>query len=150
MRKRLFKVETDFVHCGLRCVVLLMDAGHRCGYVGVSKDHNLYGQFYDNEEIECLSVHGGITYAGGGEDSKYPVESDLWWFGYDCGHYMDIPDYEAALAAFDDTESQIRLTSLKQIKDLYPGNGVVRTLEYCIEQCKQLAEQLKENVSEHK
>ena len=139
-----FIVEKDFTHCGLRCVVVLQNLGHRCGYVGVPKEHDLYCQFYDDEEVECLSVHGGITYANGGEDSTYPVESDLWWFGFDCAHYMDACDFDAALAAFDDPESQRYLLSYKSIHEKHPDGSVVRTLEYCVEQCKHLAEQLKE------
>lgn len=144
MKKR-FIVETDFIHCGLRCVVVLQSMGHRCGYVGVPKEHNLYCQSYDFDTVEPLAVHGGITYSGGGIESEYPVESDLWWFGFDCAHYMDLNDFDAALKTFDDPETQRSLLSYKYICEQYPDGGVVRTLEYCIEQCKKLAEQLKEN-----
>ena len=81
--------------------------GHRCGYVGIPKNHPLYGKEYsDYLEIKkadvgdrkisgifpllgaCLdkderirieayfSCHGGITFADGGENSNYPIESD--------------------------------------------------------------------------
>ena len=50
----------------------------------------LLGACLDDDErirIEAyFQCHGGITYAGGGENSKYPIESDLWWFGFDCAH----------------------------------------------------------------
>lgn len=141
-----FVVEKDFTHCGLRCVVVLQNMGHRCGYVGVPQGHNLFCQYADFDVIEMLEVHGGITYSGGGIESYYPVESDLWWFGFDCAHYMDLNDFDAALKAFDDAETQRSLLSYKHICEQYPDkHGVVRTLEYCVEQCKHLAEQLKEN-----
>jgi hypothetical protein len=34
-----------------------------------------------------IDVHGGLTYSNG--NGKYPVESDLWWFGFDCMHKGD-------------------------------------------------------------
>ena len=141
-----FVVEKDFMHCGLRCVVVLQNMGHRCGYVGVSKEHNLYGQSGDFDVVEMLDVHGGITYTRGGLESEYPVESDLWWFGFDCAHYMDLQDFDAALKVFDDPETQRSLLLYKRVCEQYPDRfGVVRTLKYCIDQCKHLAEQLKEN-----
>lgn len=38
-----------------------------------------------------FEVHGGITFSNGGEKSEYPVESNLWWFGFDCAHLDDNP-----------------------------------------------------------
>ncbi len=35
-----------------------------------------------------FDVHGGLTYSGGNKN-KYPVDADLWWFGYDTNHYGD-------------------------------------------------------------
>lgn len=57
----------------------------RCGYVGVPKDHPLFGEDYNKPNVE---VHGGLTYAAGES-----VISDLlpgyWWFGFDCNHADD-------------------------------------------------------------
>ena len=160
MANFIVKVEKDWIYENLRCVVVMTVLGHRCGYVGVPKNHSLYGKKYD-EKIEIsefekqkfemseigkrgvipfllreyitidtfFDVHGGITYADG--ESNYPVESDLWWFGYDCAHSGDEKD----LSVIDD--------ELKDffIKYPYPG-GVIRTLEYCISECESLATQL--------
>lgn len=163
MASFIVKMEKDWTYKNLRCVVIMTCMGHRCGYVGVSKTHSLYGKDYD-EKIEIsdvkkqefersdigkrgiipflfrenitidtfFDVHGGITYADGGENSDYPVESDLWWFGYDCGHSGDEKD----LSAIDDEKTKEFF-----IKHPYP-NGIVRTLEYCISECESLAEQL--------
>ena len=35
-----------------------------------------------------FNVHGSLTYSGD-NDGTYPVESNLWWLGFDCGHYGD-------------------------------------------------------------
>lgn len=81
-----YLVECEFNE-GYQCVVTFDNNGYRCGYVGIPKTHPLYGKYYD--DVDCLHCHGGVTYSGGGEKSQYPVESDLWWFGFDCGHEED-------------------------------------------------------------
>lgn len=111
-----YVVEREFQHTGYKCAVIFGSIGHRCGYVGIPKNHPLYGKDYSDyleikkadvgdrevsgifpllgaflDEDERIRIeayfqcHGGITYAGGGEHSSYPIESDLWWFGFDCG-----------------------------------------------------------------
>ena len=123
------KVEIDFYHEGLRCVVIMRRRGHRCGYVGIPKGHKFHGIDYFNESIEHFDVHGGITYSEDG-DGVYPVENEdnLWWFGYDCDHLGDALDTS--------------VMSEEERKRYIPGDGVVRSLDYCVEECKKLAEQL--------
>jgi hypothetical protein len=74
-------------------------------------------------------VHGGITYAGGGDD--YPVPSDgLWWYGFDCGHAGDEPDPEL---------------QSPRARAIYAGvsrTGVVRDLAFVATECERLAQQL--------
>ncbi len=115
--------------------------GHRCGYVGIPKDHKLYGVDYSecveglknylSEETEIgkrgilsllcsenthqidmiINVHGSLTFAGLNDDG-YPVEKDdFWWFGYDCAHAGD--------------------------------NLLNCSLQYCINECACLSTQLK-------
>ena len=161
-------IEKDFEHKGYRCIVVMTDMGHRCGYVGIPKEHPLHGVSYSNkckilrmaekenkpvdldkksiiavmcsafdDNNETLSpdmyfdVHGGLTYSetGGG----YPVSNseDLWFFGYDCAHAGDARD----LSVIPEKSREIWSTC---------NYGTVRTLDYCIEECKSLAEQLYE------
>ena len=141
---------------GLRAVVIMGDMGHRCGYVGVPAEHPLHGVGYSDKSphlklnpqrstekmspvlVFCASgkdmdelntpeyvfeVHGGITFAGKG---AYPVGSDLWWFGYDCGHAGDAP-----------------APGSKMSKYIVEGD-VHRTLEYCVSECESLAKQISE------
>ena len=167
----MYKVESDFEYNGLRCVVTFGDMGHRCGYVGVPKTHSLYGKDYDDyleikkEDIEGKEVsgvfpllgalldedervridaffncHGGITYAGGGVESKYPVKSDLWWFGFDCAHCDDGKDLDLAMDYFPELSQRILMT--KQIDDMYPTGGIIRSREYVENDLKDLATQL--------
>ena len=51
-QKRDYAVEKDFMYKGLRCVVVMQSAGHRCGYVGITNRHPLYKKNYD----EYLSI----------------------------------------------------------------------------------------------
>ncbi len=43
-----FKIESDFIHKKLRCIVLATDMGHRCGYVEVRAKHPLYKLYYSD------------------------------------------------------------------------------------------------------
>lgn len=168
--------ESDFGYRGYRCVTTFTDMGYRCGYVGISEGHPLYGKDSsskvkvtmkeleedkeigvignrgvwtimfaspDDEEDEVtvglyFMVHGGITYADGGKDSHHPVESDLWWFGFDCGHAGDCPDYDLLEELFGDDELvQYRLKD----KWIY-ADDEVRTLEYVQQECKNLVDQI--------
>lgn len=167
-------VEREFEHAGYKCVVIFGSIGHRCGYVGIPKNHPLYGKDYSDyleikksdvgdrevsgifpllgacmDEDERIRIeayfqcHGGITYAGGGEHSDYPIESDLWWFGFDCGHYGDTADLDYAIQKFPSHRKEYQLQ--KMLKSKYPISGeVIRTEEYVADECKKLAEQLKE------
>ena len=141
---------------GLRAVVAMMEIGHRCGYVGVPVGHPLHGVGYDSDtpalapiDLEtaeigkrsllgvlcakdklrspemAFDVHGGLTYAGNGE-GKYPVESDLWWFGYDCGHAGDAPAPGSTMYRYGYRDS----------------SEVHRSLNYCERECESLAKQI--------
>lgn len=169
-----YVVERQFKHMGYECVVTFGVLGHRCGYVGIPKTHSLYGKhcsdylkikkkdlgdreisgifpllcacFDEDERIKIeayFQCHGGITFAGGGKNSSYPIESDLWWFGFDCGHAGDKPDFDAVFSKF--TGDMKSVIWLKKISDEFPIDGeVVRSEQYVADECKKLAEQLKE------
>ena len=165
-----WKVESDFIHNNLRCVVVFQKMGYRCGYVGIPNNHPLYGKNYNEKclpfkDIENQSiskrgiipmafmeikdglispevyfdVHGGITFADGGIGSKYPVESDLWWFGFDCAHYNDGKDLDAAYKYKLIDEKSYK--TLKQLNSIF-SDYECRTKEYVENECKNLAEQL--------
>lgn len=90
-----------------------------------------------------FQCHGGITYSEGGKGHKYPIESDLWWFGFDCSHAGDKKDLQLAYEKFPSKRE--RLKKIMEIDSKYPiGDDVIRTEEYVVGECKRLAEQLKE------
>jgi len=134
---------------GLRAVCLIVNGSHRCGYVEVPKEHPLFGVEYGQETeilrdlhtkamegpigkrgilaLFCgankpkpevvFDVHGSLTFSGGGRG--YPVESDGWWFGFDCSHAGD-----------------------GQMNDRFGGTDPVRDTEYIVSECESLAQQL--------
>jgi hypothetical protein len=79
-----------------------------------------------------FDVHGGLTYAKA--SPAYPVPSNLWWFGYDCGHLGDLPIPENV------SESE------RELNERFPvdRDGVIRSLDYCIAECESLARQIDE------
>jgi hypothetical protein len=133
-----FKVEKDFIVDGYRCVVIGGSMGHRCGYVGLPKEHSLYGKHYN--DIDNLDVHGGLTYSGGGTNSKYPVESNLWWLGFDCGHWLDGKDFDLIAELADERTLKV----MQEIEKEYPTEGTIRTTEYVENELINLVKQIKE------
>lgn len=112
-----YKIEKDWITtAGLRAVITRAVGvmSHLCGYVGVPNMHKFYGMDYASVDAD---VHGGLTYSAKGE---YPVESDLWWLGFDCAH---AGDFEGGSCL----------------------GKPLRTLEYVVQECESLAKQLQEN-----
>jgi hypothetical protein len=128
-----YQIEKDWVtSAGLRAVVTIGDMGYRCGYVGVPESSPSYGHDYKDVDVE---VHGGLTYADGGKD--YPVDSDLWWFGYDCAHLYDARDPVLM-------SGQYKKLYDKGLFRGFDEGEIIRSLEYCIGECESLAKQLSE------
>ncbi len=60
--------------------------GHLCGYVGVGKQHVLYGVDYDLDVYHDLDIHGGCTFS---EKKSYFYDKELWYIGFDALHSDD-------------------------------------------------------------
>ena len=60
----------------------------RCGYVGVPKEHKLYGLDYSEDISIEKEPHGGITFSGQ-LDKALVGDIDLWYIGFDCHSYKD-------------------------------------------------------------
>jgi hypothetical protein len=62
------------------------------GYIGLPKEHHLYGVDYHSSEHSKLFVnvspHGGWTYSENwNPDTK--IDDGLWWLGFDTSHFGD-------------------------------------------------------------
>ena len=131
-----YTVEKDWTtEAGLRAVVIATPMGHRCGYVGVPKNSKFYGLGYDDVHLNG-GVHGGLTYAsaGGKNPGAYPVESDLYWFGFDCAHYDDKKDW----SIMDEIHKEVYRTLI----DLEFENSTIKDTAFCVAECESLAKQL--------
>lgn len=118
----------EFVAYGLKCLMLRHPGLlHWCGYVAVPSDSILARKtksyYYSESElgltdfeqdINNISVHGGITYVGNRNKDEV-----LYW-GFDCGH------------AGDESPG---------MDSLFNGD-IYRNKEYVVEECKNLARQL--------
>lgn len=125
--------ETRFEYKGYPCVVLFMEAGHRCGYVGLPK-----GTTINTDYISC---HGGVTYSK--NELILQTDTDRFWIGFDTAHCFDKRDYKKAKEYFgDDTETLKSILLMEALDDKYGMWGEIRTLEFCIEECKQIVEQI--------
>lgn len=100
----------------------------------------------DDERVQIdayFQCHGGITYSGGGKGSHYPIDSDLWWFGFDCAHAGDGKDLQLAYERFPNEREHI--FKMIELEKKFPIlDEVVRTEGYVVAECRRLAEQLKE------
>lgn len=130
----------------LDCLIHRNHMGGLCGYAAVPPEHPFHGKDYgaclldpecgetlcDHTPDTIIVVHGGLTFSGfcaEGEDADtichIPAEGrpdDVYWFGFDCGHYMDFTPGMPYLGIGDE--------------------AVYRDLTYVAEQVTKLAAQL--------
>ena len=77
----------DEIGEGLRFIIMRGPAS-LCAYIGMTKDHPLAGWSYDDIPI---SAHGGLTFAGKGDDFR---PKDMYWYGWDYTHSGDYNFYD--------------------------------------------------------
>lgn len=131
------KIQYQDEDTGLPCLIHRNSMGALCGYVGVSKDHPLFGI----EEYPDLSCHGGITFIGfcqpHSEDGSTGIchvpelsePDEVFWLGFDCAHCFDFsPAYRSLLGP----KIEILL-----------GGGTYRTIDYVKDEIRSLANRLK-------
>lgn len=118
---------------GLPCMIIRNRMGVWCGYVAVSAEHSLYKKSYDDAETHGISAHGGLTYASecSGHICHVPAPGDpddVWWFGFDCGHHMDL------------MPGLLRLAEEKDLTTLM--SGIYKDIEYVKREVTELARSL--------
>lgn len=86
---------------GYPCLMLRNAFGVWCGYVAVPPGHPFHGRDHDAVDVR---VHGRLTFAEPCMDGELPVAPrdrichaptsgefhTVWWFGFDCGHVVDL------------------------------------------------------------
>lgn len=138
-----YAIESVFEYRGFKCVVALMSLGHRCGYVGIPKDHELYGKNYNNILLNC---HGGLTYSGDG----YPLDDGNWYIGFDCAHWGDGKDYDALEKYFGQCKEVMEhVKSYKMLDEKYGSDGEPRSFDYVRNEIYDLINQLLDDDEPH-
>lgn len=120
--------RVEFEAHGFPCLIRRTDMGILCGYVAVPPGHPWHGKGYDDVPAE---VHGGLTYseACAGDVCHVPkpgTPDNVWWLGFDHGHYDDLMPATAA-----------RIPSMRQM-------STYKTVDYVKDGCESLARQAAE------
>lgn len=120
--------------------------GHRCGYVGIPKNHpwfkldtrhigendpcNECGREAPEEWRGEVSVHGGISYGG---LANAHTADEVYVIGFSCDNTSDLADPLINREAGEDDAAAYALhpTSWKRS---------VKSTEYCVEHCKSLCQ----------
>jgi hypothetical protein len=143
-----WETEPDFLEfvdesTGYRCFVQRHpELKHLCGYVELPKEHKLYGKDYQNNEetFNKINVHGGVTYTGKKNFSYSLIKNCLnknsleicftvdFVVGFDCAHAGDYSPYF------------LPWRDMNQVM----WDETYKNIEYVTNECKKLAEQLKE------
>ncbi len=109
-----------------------MFGGHLCGYVRIPCNHPYYQKKYEDMDICC---HYGLTYGECNEGH---------WIGFDCAHSSD---YLPSTEFLKKTDKELIKISKefalpKSFKNLSLFNPVYRNIDFCIQQCKEIVDQL--------
>lgn len=94
-----------------------------CGYVGVPKEHFLYGLNPATQEF-IADVHGGVTYLGFAHCLNILEEKPDFLIGFDCCHASDLQPFGS--------DAVINIT----------GYATYKTLEFVKKECEKLADEL--------
>lgn len=85
------KILCDSSYLGCRFLIVSYGT-HPCAYIEIPKDHKWFGIDYDDEELNHIECHGGITFSG---DLSHILEkTGKWFIGWDYAH---IEDYDGLL-----------------------------------------------------
>lgn len=163
-----YKIERDFISHNLRCVVLALNIGHRCGYVGVPRNHPLYGISYNDQTPILKAIwerakDGAIGKRGilpvfcqAFEDDSELPRVDVVFDVHGGITYSDSnKEYPApnnglwwfgfdcghAGDAKDESIMDASQIALERKYNFFHG-GTIRTEEYVAAECESLAEQL--------
>lgn len=107
--------------------------GHLCGYVKVPEEHTY---FRDREKTDDLDCHGGVTLNEAHEEH---------WIGFDCAHSGDITPTMEFFRKKRIASGELEPFPIpKEFINLPFFHPVYRNMQYCIDECKRLIDQLNE------
>ena len=106
----LIGIDLESLELGKKSPILILTGGVNA----------LPGETIRRSPDVVFDVHGGLTFSRGG--GKYPVQSEGWWFGFDCSHHGD--------------------GSMREDMNFPDDNYPVRSEDYVVAECESLARQL--------
>lgn len=157
-----FKCVVVFQELGHRCGYVGVPQNHPLYGKGYREETSILLSALENEEVGKRSiislvvnsqkenitldllfdVHGSLTFSDGGKDGKYPIESDLWWLGFDCGHCEDGIDLDKAIEYFPERKEMImQRKTIDETFGTYEGLEI-RSQEYVENECRNLVDQI--------
>lgn len=133
--------EARFECNGYECRVLFLMGGHRCGYIKIPKGHPLYSDDYEYIS-NFVTCHGGLTYGSHGLNGEKC--DDGVWVGFDCCHFDDAVDLEALEKYYPEEFNKHSREWWEDYASTWPSCDyqMIKTLDFCKDQLKSLAEQL--------
>lgn len=111
--------RVEFIHCGLRCLILRGPMGSLNGYVELPESSSAWGM--DHMWENPFEVHGGITFSG--TLDQIMQEETYYAVGFDTAHAWDVIP---------------KLNGRWPIED----NSTYKNLEFVTNETKSLAEQI--------
>lgn len=161
-------VEKDWTSCGLRCVAIAGEAGHRCGYVGLPQGHPLYGVGYGEYSPALDAGWAAVCDSPIGDRGIIPMfiammsdnetikpTPDIFFDVHGSITYAaseaDYPVPHDGLwwygfdCAHDTDAKDFALLTNERLRKVYTefgNNGIVRDLAFVVAECEKLAAQL--------
>lgn len=115
--------------------------GHLCGYVLLSEGHKFYGKNYDEIDVDC---HGGLTFSEFSDDYEEFDEFDIdrsHLIGFDCAHSGDYcPSSEEMMKKIRRRGGIYAIP--EEFKKYSIFNPVYRNVQFCVDECKSIVDQL--------
>jgi len=125
----------------LEAVVVLLSEGYINGYVETPKE--FYCKHWNNDIIQSIDVHGGITYAGNDLDF---MSENKWYLGFDTAHALDARNPCMVLDKMYDLLDEDDIYRVKELMyleiEFFDPNKTFRDENFVIEQCEELSKQL--------
>jgi hypothetical protein len=160
----MYRIEKIWQEKDYLCAVIFSDMGHRCGYVGITDKHPLFGLNYSDSHA-CLELDD--SWERRSIDDRTPM-IPLLCYSFGRPISLDICINVHGGITYADRDSLYPVTNgglwwfgfdcghyndardfsdpltHETYRNCYIHQGIIRTLDYCVSECNKMANQLKE------
>jgi hypothetical protein len=123
---------------GLEAVAILFYQGYISGYVKIPKELENKTDHFFEENIDC---HGGVPFIGTPEGIQ-----EGQWIGFDTTYFDDGINFnivEKELVPLMNKKELQKYQEFKRYNDYYKSDDGWKDLDYVVNECEKIAEQLK-------